>query len=110
MKKLKERWELKSNWQLCVVFLVFAITGSSSAKLAGPVTDFFEITKEMGWYVYWPFRILIIFPVYQVLLVFFGWVFGEFEFFWGFEKKMLRSMGLGFLLKKEKEVVRKPKV
>lgn len=110
MKKLKERWELKSNWQLCVVFLVFAITGSSSAKLAGPVTDFFEITKEMGWYIYWPFRILIIFPVYQVLLVFFGWVFGEFEFFWGFEKKMLRSMGLGFLLKKEKEVVRKPKV
>lgn len=110
MKKLKERWELKSNWQLCVVFLVFAITGSSAAKLAGPVTDFFEITKEMGWYIYWPFRILIIFPVYQVLLVFFGWVFGEFEFFWGFEKKMLRSMGLGFLLKKEKEVVRKPKV
>ncbi|HLV93071.1 MAG TPA: DUF6787 family protein [Aequorivita sp.] len=108
MKKLKERWELKSNWQLFVVFLVFAITGSSSAKLAGPVTDFFEITKEMGWYVYWPFRILIIFPVYQVLLVFFGWVFGEFDFFWGFEKKMLRSMGLGFLLKKEKEVVRKP--
>ena len=110
MKKLKERWELKSNWQLCVVFLVFAITGSSSAKLAGPVTDFFEITKEMGWYIYWPFRILIIFPVYQVLLVFFGWVFGEVRLFGGFEKKMLRSMGLGFLLKKEKEVVRKPKV
>jgi hypothetical protein len=101
LKKLKERWELTSNWQLFIVFLVFAITGSSAAKLASPVTDFFGITKEMGWYIYWPFRILIIFPVYQVLLVFFGWLFGEFTFFWKFEKKMLRSMGLGFLFKED---------
>lgn len=103
MKKIKERWELKSNRQVFIVFLVFAITGSSAAKLAAPVTEFFQITTEMGWYIYWPFRILIIFPVYQVLLVFFGWVFGEFDFFWKFEKRMLRSMRLGFLLKKEEE-------
>ena len=103
MKKLIERWELKSNRQVIIVFLVFAITGSSAAKLAAPITNFFEITKELGWYIYWPIRILIIFPVYQVLLVFFGWVFGEFEFFWKFEKRMIRSMRLGFLLKEEKE-------
>jgi len=42
---------------------------------------------------------LIILPIYKVLLVFFGWVFGEFHFFWNFAKKMLRSMGLGFLTK-----------
>jgi len=99
LKKLKERWNLTSNKQVVIVFIVFAITGSSSAKLAGPVTDFFGVTKEMGWYVYWPFRLIIIFPIYQVLLVFFGWLFGEFKFFWWFEKKMLRALGLGFLFK-----------
>ena len=99
MKKLKERWNVQTNGQLFIIFLVFAITGSSAAKLAAPITEFLEIKKEMGWYIYWPFRILIIFPAYQVLLVFFGWVFGQFEFFWGFEKKMLRRMGLGFLFK-----------
>ena len=98
MKKLKQRWNLTSNWQLTVVFVVFAITGSTSAKFAGPLTDVVGITEEMGWYIYWPVRILIIFPIYQVLLVFFGWLFGEFEFFWNFEKKMLRAMKLGFLL------------
>lgn len=101
MKKLKERWNIASNGQFFVVLLVFAITGSSSAKLAAPLTDFFEVTREMGWYIYWPFRLLIILPIYQVLLVFFGWVFGQFEFFWWFEKKMLRSMGLGFLFRKQ---------
>ena len=100
MKKLKERWNIETNGQLIVIFLVFAITGSSAAKLAAPVTDFFEIKREMGWYIYWPFRILIIFPIYQVLLVLFGWIFGQFEFFWNFEKRMIRSLGLCFLLKK----------
>ncbi len=100
MKKLKERWNIKTNGQLFIIFLVFAITGSSAAKLAAPITEFFEIKKEMGWYFYWPFRILILVPIYQILLVIYGWVFGEFEFFWNFEKKMLRRMGISFLLSK----------
>lgn len=101
MKKLKERWNVSSNWQLAVIFLVFSITGSTAAKFAGPLTDFVGITKDMGWYFYWPVRILIIFPIYQVLLVLFGWLFGEFKFFWAFEKKMLRHLGLGFLVSSE---------
>ncbi|GAB5399323.1 MAG: hypothetical protein Aureis2KO_09080 [Aureisphaera sp.] len=99
MDKLKKRWGITSNWQLTVIFIVFAITGSTSAKFAGPLTEAIGVTKEFGWYIYWPVRILIIFPIYQVLLVFFGWLFGEFQFFWNFEKKMLRAMGLGFLVK-----------
>ncbi len=99
MKKLKLRWGIDSNWQLFVIFLVFAITGSTSAKFAAPATDLVGITRDMGWYIYWPVRILIIFPLYQVLLVFFGWLFGEYKFFWEFEKKMLRAMKLGFLVK-----------
>lgn len=99
MKGLKKRWNIKTNAQLFIILLVFAITGSSAAKLAAPITEAFEIKKEMGWYIYWPFRILIILPIYQVLLVFFGWIFGELNFFWNFEKMMLRRMGLRFLFK-----------
>jgi hypothetical protein len=99
MEKLKQRWNITNNWQLTVILLVFAITGSTAAKFAAPLTDFIGVTKEMGWYIYWPTRILIIFPLYQVMLVFFGWLFGEYNFFWNFEKKMLRHLGLSFLLK-----------
>ena len=99
MKKLKERWELTSNWQIIVIIVVFSITGSTAAKLAGPVTETLGITRELGAWVYWPIRILLIFPIYQILLVFFGWLYGEFAFFWKFEKRMIRHLGLGFLLK-----------
>jgi len=101
MKKLKERWNIDSNWQLTVIFVVFAITGSTAAKFAGPLADLIGLTKELNPWVYWPIRLLLIFPIYQVLLVFFGWVFGEFHFFWNFEKKMLRGMRLGFLVDKK---------
>ncbi|MGY5849509.1 DUF6787 family protein [Salegentibacter sp. F14] len=95
MNKLKKRWGINSNWQILIIFLVFAITGSSAAKLAGPVTDFIGLSSESTpWIIYWGARILLIFPIYQVLLVSFGWLFGQFEFFWAFEKKMLSRMGL----------------
>ena len=100
MKKLKERWEIDSNWRLFVIFLVFAVIGSTSTKFAGPVMDAINMTEEnTAGYIYWPVRIILIFPIYQVLMVLIGWMYGEFEFFWKFEKKMLRLIGLGFLIK-----------
>ncbi|UNY98121.1 diacylglyceryl transferase [Zhouia spongiae] len=95
MEKLKQRWNIKSNFQLFIIFLVFAITGSSAAKLAGPLMDLLHLTTEnTNLWLYWFLRIVLIFPIYQVLLVFFGWLFGEFRFFWDFEKKMLKKMGI----------------
>lgn len=103
MDKLKKRWGITSNFQLTIIFIVFAVTGSSSAILAELLMNAFGWTKlNMNLWLYWPLRIILIFPAYQVLLVFFGFVFGQFTFFWNFEKKMLRSMGLGFLVPHKK--------
>jgi hypothetical protein len=103
MKKLKERWEIQSNFQLVIIFIVFAITGSLSAYLAKPVLDFLGLNRDafpehiMGSFFYYALRILLIFPIYQVLLVVIGSIFGQHKFFWNFEKKMLSRLGLGFL-------------
>jgi hypothetical protein len=102
MASFKERWNIKSNWQLFVIILVFAITGSSAAYLSKPILLTFGISKNsVSAWEYYPLYILLIFPVYQILLVAYGFIFGQFTFFWAFEKKMLRSCGLGFLLPKK---------
>lgn len=94
MNKLKKHWGIESNFQIFLILIVFAITGSTSAKLAGPLCDFLGIYKETSsLYWYWFARIVFIFPIYQVLLVMFGWLFGQFQFFWEFEKKMLGRLG-----------------
>ncbi len=98
MSNFKKRWNIKSNWQVFVIIVVFAITGSCSAILSKPVLSFFGIIRnETSAWLYWPLYIILIFPIYQVLLVTFGFIFRQFEFFWAFEKKMLRSMKLGFI-------------
>lgn len=97
MEKLKKKWGVTSNFQFVVIFIVFAITGSLSAYLSKPFTNYVGLTEDNLGYFYWPIRLIAIFPLYQVLLVFFGFVFGQFKFFWWFEKKMLRSMKLGFI-------------
>jgi hypothetical protein len=102
MPNLKTRWGIASNFQLAVIIVVFAITGSTAAYLSKPILKWFDITKEStSLWVYYPLYILLILPVYQILLVGIGFLFGQFRFFWAFEKKMLRGMGLGFLLPKE---------
>ena len=102
MRRLKTRWGITSNFQLTVIFVVFAITGSTSAYLSKPILNWLGIVKgDVSNWIYYPLYIILIFPVYQVLLVSFGFLFGQFAFFWKFEKKMLRAMGLGFLLPKE---------
>lgn len=98
MEDFKKRWNIKSNWQLVVIFVVFAITGSSAAILSKPILNLFGITKEtISLWAYYPLYIVLIFPVYQILLVSYGFIFGQFNFFWQFEKKMLRSLKLGFI-------------
>ena len=108
MKKLKERWGVTSNKQIVIIFLVFAITGFSSLQLAKPFLTLIGIpdTFEPHW-LYRVLRLLLIFPIYQVLLVFVGFIFGQFSFLWNFEKKMLERLKLGFIARYIDSILKK---
>ena len=100
LNRLKKKWNIQSNKQLWIVFIVFGITGSSSVKVGRPFLELIGLQPEafkvipLGMVFYWTLRILVIFPIYQILLVLFGALFFQFSFFWEFEKKILRRMGL----------------
>ncbi len=100
MQKLKDRWGIQSNFQIIIILLVFSITGSLALRLANPAMSQLELNRESTEaFIYWPIRILIIFPIYQVLLIAIGSLFGQHKFFWNMERKMLKRMGLGRFLK-----------
>ena len=94
MRKLKEKWGITSNFQLVIILIVFSVTGSIAVWIAKPLLDFVGLDKTaLSPWVFWPIRISIIFPIYQVLIVVIGALFGQFKFFWNFEKKMLVRLG-----------------
>lgn len=93
-KKLEKKWDVNYKWELIRIFIVFAITGTSSLFVGKPIIKLLGITKEnLNIVVYWVLYIIIGLIFYQILLLCIGWLFGQFKFFWEFEKKMFRRMG-----------------
>tara|TARA_B100001248_G_C26960183_1_gene265566 strand:- start:123 stop:419 length:297 start_codon:yes stop_codon:yes gene_type:complete len=95
LRKLKTKWGINSNLQILKIFIVFGITGSTAAWISEPICNFFGInTDNLNIIIYWFVRIILITVVYQFILIFVAFLFGEFKFFWRFVKKFLNLFGL----------------
>jgi riboflavin transporter FmnP len=86
---LKNRWNLGSPFQVIVVLIVFACTGFTVLFIKKPLLAF--LAGEQGdTVVASVLYYILILPLYNVLLLGYGFLFGQFSFFWAFEKKMLK--------------------
>lgn len=104
MEKLKKRWGITSNYDLAIIFIVFAINGSLSAKISGYAMNLLSINKEnTNWFIYYFILIVLVLPLYPFMLMLFGYLFGQSKFFFPFSKRMLKSIGLGFFFKERKD-------
>lgn len=88
LKKLKRKWNIKNNFQLVLILLIFSVTGSASLYVRKYIFLWLEISSDTSLWVKVPLYILIVFPSYQILLLIIGGLLGQFRFAWAFEKKM----------------------
>lgn len=87
--KLKNHWKLDSGFQVIIVLVVFACTGFTVLFLKKPIVEFFTQAGETNIWFSVIYYVLIL-PIYNIFLLFYGFVFGQFNFFWEFEKRMFR--------------------
>ena len=87
--RLKDKWNIQSTWQFIIVMVVFACTGFTVLFLKRPIVAYFSIDGEQSTLFSVMYYILIL-PAYNVILLFYGFVFGQFAFFWEYEKRMFR--------------------
>ena len=86
IQKLKQRWNLGSATQVIIVLVVFACTGFTVLFIKKPLLHFLagekgdSLTASILYY-------LLILPLYNALLLAYGFLFGQFTFFWEFEKR-----------------------
>lgn len=100
MEKIRSFFKVDSNLQLLIINIVFALTGTSSLFFADYILNILLINQNTyGNFLYWSIRIILILPIYQVLLIIFGSLFGEFKYFWRMEKKTIRRISLIFAKK-----------
>ncbi len=93
IKKLQDKWGLKSLGQVIIVLIVFACTGFTVLFIKTPIINFITGGGEKEWWMTIIY-ILLILPIYNVLLLCYGFIFGQFAFFWKYEQKMLRRFGI----------------
>ncbi len=84
IEKLKKRWHVNSWKDVVIIFLVFALTGTSIMFLRRLLIANFEWASEK-WFTYSYYWLII--PFYNLVLLAYGFIFGKFQFFWAFEKK-----------------------
>ena len=92
--KLIKIFKVKDFNQLIIIFIVFGITGSLSVVLGKYVLINVFGESFLNNDYYWLLRLILIFPIYQVLLIIIGALFGQFKYFWEIEKKILIKMKL----------------
>lgn len=97
---------MKKFWQhrvthIFMVLLVFAVTGTAVARISGPLTEAMGIEKFT--FLYWVVWFVVLFPIYQVLLITVAFVFCKYSYFKNKQKKFLRLMTYPFFRKRFKE-------
>jgi len=80
--KLKNRWQVKSGLQVLIILVVFACTGYSIILIKHLIGINAQTSTAN--------RVLFyigVLPIYNLLLLGYGFIFGQFKFFLAFEKR-----------------------
>jgi hypothetical protein len=73
--------------------VVFACTGFTILFIKNPILDFFGIERGGGQgFINTVLYLLLVLPLYQIILLVYGFIFGQFRFFWEKEKQIFRRM------------------
>ena len=82
MERIRKIFKVTSTYQLIIVFVVFGITGSLSLVISEYLAVLLHLDNII-------LSIIFLLIVYQVLLIIIGTLFGEFDYFWEMEKKII---------------------
>ncbi len=91
LENLKKKWNLQSVKQVIIVLLVFALTGFTVLFLKKPIVALIAPGESENTWFTVGYYVLIL-PFYNVILLFYGFLFGQFNFFWEFEKRSFRRV------------------
>ena len=90
-QELRTRWG-SGLWGTAAILLAFSLAGITVVQLRQPVIGFLLPSNAPTW-LRWVVYLVILFPMYQVLLLGYGALLGQFNFFWSRLKAVGRFLG-----------------
>jgi formyltetrahydrofolate-dependent phosphoribosylglycinamide formyltransferase len=93
LDSLQKRWKVNGK-QALLILCVFAITGTLTAYVSKVITQWAGFDTNTFWLWKLLLRLLVLIFGYQFILLITAALFGQFSFFWKYEKKILQRFGL----------------
>jgi hypothetical protein len=90
LQRLQDRWKVNA-FQVVMILLVFACTGFSVLFIKRPLFAWWFADGNVPVWMMVAYWVLIL-PVYNMFLLCYGFVFGQFHFFWNFEKRFFNRI------------------
>ena len=100
IERLKKRWGIYSNFQIVLILIVFSLTGFSTLYIEKLILDLIDIGGNDQWWMAILIFLFITLPVYNIVLLVYGTLFGQFKFFWNFERRFFGRIFGVFVRKK----------
>ena len=91
LEKLKSKWKV-NGVQLFLILCTFAVTGTTTAWISGVLPAWLGFTDETFWGWKLLLRLFVLIFGYQFIILIVSFFFGQFPFFWNYEKKILRRL------------------
>jgi glucan phosphoethanolaminetransferase (alkaline phosphatase superfamily) len=96
VNRLKDKWGIESKWQFAAILITFTLAGLSITRIRRIFWPLLGFSSETSMWIQVPVYILLIFPTYQIMLMIFGTLLGQFKFFLAKEKAMLKFFARPF--------------
>ncbi|MCZ8354082.1 MAG: prolipoprotein diacylglyceryl transferase [Cyclobacteriaceae bacterium] len=91
INRLQKRWQLKDHKQVWIVLLVFACTGFTVYFLKPVLLSWLNIGEDRTFWVSVLYYIVVL-PLYILILVVYGFIFGQSAFFLAFSKRFVNRI------------------
>lgn len=92
-KRLQDKWGVSTR-QFWILFIVFGLTGTTTAALTRYITSWLGMDESTFWVWKVLLRVGMLVFGYQAILLTYGFLLGQWAFFWKYEKKLLNKLGV----------------
>ena len=80
VERMKSRWGVGPGGVVAIL-AAFSLAGLTTVRLKGPVMGLMFSDATPGW-LQWAVYLVVMLPIYQALLLGYGTLLGQFDFFW----------------------------
>lgn len=90
-ERLQAKWKV-SGPRLFLILCTFAVTGTLTAWISDRITIWSGLDENSFWLWKAALRILVLVFGYQFIILVVAFFFGQFSFFWNYEKKVMKAL------------------